>query len=182
MIKDSRYDNYTQLLTKVDEMFAGVSRRHQGQFSCRSGCHGCCQAGLTFTNVEASSIREWLAANPDVAAKISDAAQMFGDNDFCAMLDREGRCSIYEVRPMICRSHGMPVSWEADDALQSGDLQGVESRDVCPLNFDGVDLSALPKTDVLSLDKLNIVLSLINRKFDEEKSGTRFSVEELIPR
>ena len=97
-------------------------------------------------------------------------------------IDREGRCSIYEVRPMICRSHGMPVSWKADDALQSGDLQGVESRDVCPLNFDGVDLSVLPKTDVLSLDKLNIVLSLINRKFDEEKSGMRFSVEELIPR
>jgi hypothetical protein len=76
----------------------------------------------------------------------------------------------------------MPVSWDADDAIQSDDPQGVENRDVCPLNFEGVDLSALPKTDVLSLDKLNILLSLINRKFDEEKSEGRFGVEKLIPR
>ena len=173
MNKDSRYDNYTQLLAKVDAMFEAVRARHADKFQCASGCVGCCQPGLSVFNVEARKIGEWIDEHPDVVAKIQDKTLMLDDPDYCHLLDRKGRCTIYEVRPMICRSHGMPISW-------GGDEENPEERDVCPLNFEGEDLNNLPKSDILSIDKLNILLSLINRQFDPDLAEKRVLLREVI--
>jgi hypothetical protein len=68
----------------------------------------------------------------------------------------------------------MPVSWGASEEGSQ------EERDVCPLNFEGVNLQSLSKMDVLSLDKLNVLLSLINRQFDEENAGSRLELKEIL--
>jgi Fe-S-cluster containining protein len=174
MNQNNRYANYTQLLAKVDLMFNSVVERNPGQFQCQRSCYACCQPGLTISNIEATRIREWLSENADVFAKIRDSSTMMNDKNYCPLLDKSGLCSIYEVRPMICRSHGMPVSWGASE----GGSQ--EERDVCPLNFEGVNLQSLSKMDVLSLDKLNVLLSLINRQFDEENAGSRLELKEIL--
>ncbi|WP_235606770.1 YkgJ family cysteine cluster protein [Syntrophotalea acetylenivorans] len=55
----------------------------------------------------------------------------------CPLLGEDGACLVYEHRPMICRTHGLP---NIDDSGESfSDLY-------CTLNFDGID--------PLSLDKL----------------------------
>jgi uncharacterized protein len=203
--KNSRFNHYTQLLTDVDAMFSQVTHRHQGQFQCQSGCFGCCQAGLTVSNVEAARISEWLRDNGATLAKIRDRSHMLDHPDYCGLLDVDGRCLIYPVRPLICRSHGLPVSWEespgepafdVDDhasytltndpgssssETNSGDGVCVdEPRDVCPLNFEGIDLGTLAVSDVLSLEKLNVLLSLINIQFDLAQSGKRVALMDLI--
>lgn len=210
MDKHSRYNNYTQLLSKVDAMFAQVKARHEGQFQCIAGCFGCCQAGLTVSNVEATRISSWLSDHSAITAKIRDRSQMLNDPELCSLLDREGRCSIYEVRPVICRSHGMPVSFEEMPEEIGGDVndhssyvltnsvastnsEGLEpasensvntkideQRDVCPLNFEGEDLGALAEADVLSLEKLNVLLSLINIQFDKQHAGNRVPLMDLL--
>ena len=48
----------------------------------------------------------------------------------CAFLDERGSCRIYEDRPYVCRTQGLPLRWLEDD--QSG--RTVEFRDICPLN------------------------------------------------
>jgi Fe-S-cluster containining protein len=55
----------------------------------------------------------------------------------CPLLGEDGACLVYEHRPMICRTHGLP---NIDDSGESfSDLY-------CTLNFEGID--------PLSLDKL----------------------------
>ncbi len=176
MEQNNRYDHYTQLLEKVDLMFHGVQKRHADKFSCQRGCYGCCKPSLTVSFVEASRIAEWLKLNPAVLNRIQHRIAMLDDPDFCRMLDRDSACAIYEVRPLICRSHGLPVSWSEDDSVDGAK----ESRDVCPLNFDGFNLDDLSPQDVLSLDKINVLLSLINRAFDEERCDERVPLEHLV--
>jgi Fe-S-cluster containining protein len=43
----------------------------------------------------------------------------------CAFLASNNRCSIYEHRPAVCRSFGMPIKWAEGTA---------EARDICELN------------------------------------------------
>jgi uncharacterized protein len=189
MNKYNRYYNYTQLLSKVDAVFLAAQERHTGQFQCMAGCIGCCQAGLSVSNVEARRIGDWLLENPAVAAKIIDRTQMLDNPDYCSLLDSAGSCSIYDVRPLICRSHGMPVSMEEEPEVIAGDVndhskylltsQTADLRDVCPLNFEGVDLASISCEDVLSLEKLNVLLSLINIDFDQTNAGERVSLMTL---
>lgn len=189
MIKHNRYYNYTQLLSKVDAMFLAAKERQVDQFQCMAGCIGCCQAGLSVSNVEGRRISDWLLENLTVAAKIRDRTQMLNNPDYCSLLDSAGGCSIYDVRPLICRSHGMPVSMEEGPEVIPGDVndhskyvltsQTDELRDVCPLNFEGVDLASISREDVLSLEKLNVLLSLINIDFDKPHAGERVSLETL---
>ena len=72
----------------------------------------------------------------------------------------EDRCIVYEARPTICRTHGAPVQFRQENQLV---------RDVCPLNFtpstpDGpLPLHELPASDLIDLDRLNMLLALTNR-------------------
>ena len=48
----------------------------------------------------------------------------------------------------------------------------MENRlDVCPLNFEGVDLKTLPDTDLLSVDTLTAILTVSNMLFCSETGG-----------
>lgn len=73
----------------------------------------------------------------------------------CPLLE-DDRCTIYDDRPIICRSHGLPIQY----IDESGDKQ----RDVCPLNFAGqVPLHTLPNSDLLDVDRLNQMLAIVNQ-------------------
>ena len=141
MTKDNLYSNYTQLLVKVDEAFAAISARQSPMFACGPGCFSCCRSGLTVLPVEAHYIKDWLQNSPDVKTTIRDTNTMMGDSSYCGFLDKNGRCTIYEARPIICRSHGAPISWLKPDQ-DSGESK--ELRDVSPLNFKDVNISDCP--------------------------------------
>ena len=176
MSQHNVFQNYAQLLTKVDEFFGSVYARNSAKFSCAKGCYGCCRAGLSVAKVESDYIRRWLYEHPGERAKIKDLSKMRNDPDFCRFLDADGACSIYEVRPIICRTHGTPVSWTEED---DPDSNKNESRDVCPLNFEGVNLKELQSQDVISLDKLNTILSVITRHYTQSNEVIRESLQSI---
>ncbi len=171
----TKFNNYLQLMQRVDRKFADIQSKHPTSFSCRSGCFGCCKAGLTVTHVEAERIKVWLKRNADALqlAKESIASRHHG-KDYCGYLDQFGGCSIYEARPTICRSHGAPTLIASEGA--EGELVG----DVCPLNFTDVDLGAIDSGDWIRLDTLNYILAAIDKEFDPLKAGQRVSLEGLI--
>src|SRR5262249_7716586 len=88
---------------------------------CSTGCSDCCHVRLTITAVEAAAIRAhvagWppdqrraLAGGQTDRADPTDRTALPGDEtDRCAALDATGRCKIYEARPLVCRSHGVPI-------------------------------------------------------------------------
>lgn len=149
--------NYYQLLTeKVDHQFEKVYVKHASSFACKVGCHSCCQPDLTVSLVESEAIKSFLQNNPDRMKVVKElASENPHENTRCSMLSRDGTCSIYEIRPLICRSHGAPV------LVQLSETQ--EALDTCPLNFqEGLDV--LDSGDWINLETLNTLLALINHR------------------
>ena len=105
---------YAELAAKVDAFFKRVANRHGDDMQCGSGCSDCCHVRLTVTGVEAAAIRDEIAAWPpdQRAALAANAAAAPADR--CAALDPGGRCLIYQVRPIVCRSHGAPIRMRHD--------------------------------------------------------------------
>lgn len=74
-----------------------------GRHVCRKGCAWCCKVPVTVTAVEAAYIHSvygvpmnTLSTPPRVRLKV---------DDYCPLLDQEtGTCSVYEARPLACRS------------------------------------------------------------------------------
>ncbi len=75
---------------------------------CKAGCSGCCQDGLTVFALEADPIRQAVASHNEgtrarVRAQADDPARTT-----CALL-LDGQCVVYAERPLLCRSHGLPL-------------------------------------------------------------------------
>lgn len=149
-----------ELHAKVDAFFARVLARHGDDMQCQAGCADCCRVRLTVTSVEAAAIRALVASWPtarrralaDAAGAGADAA---GPADRCAALDEAGRCRIYAARPIVCRSHGVPVR------MRRGHLPVLE---VCPHNFTRTE----PAPDCV-LDQTT--LSALTLAIDREAGG-----------
>jgi len=125
-----------QLHRDVDEAAGDLARRHAARLECGRGCDTCCVDGISVFEVEATRIRRQHEALLATARPHAAGA--------CAFLDHEGACRIYEDRPYVCRTQGLPLRWfdEAEDGAT------VELRDICPLNDDpGLPLEALPAAD-----------------------------------
>src|SRR5262245_35503517 len=100
---------YSELASKVDAFFERVQERHGGDMMCGSGCSHCCHVRLSITGVEARAIRDELATWPADRKQTLAANVASARTDHCAALDASGRCLIYSVRPIVCRSHGAPI-------------------------------------------------------------------------
>lgn len=90
---------------------------HAPRLHCERGCSACCVDDLTVFEVEAARIR---VANPELLATGLPHA-----TGACAFLDAEGACRVYDERPYVCRTQGLPLRWVEGE---------VELRDICPLN------------------------------------------------
>lgn len=107
---------------------------HQKRLKCRLGCSSCCVDDLTIFSIEADHIRRHHGTLLSIG--IPHAIGM------CAFLDADGACRIYDERPYVCRTQGLPLRW-----LEQRADQTVELRDICPLNDenDALDpIEALP--------------------------------------
>lgn len=112
-----------ELTGKVDAFFARVAERHGADMACDTGCSDCCHVRLTITRVEAAAIRDLVSRwSREQRAGLADV----GPVSRCAALDASGRCKIYDARPLVCRSHGVPIR------LRQGSLPVVQA---CHHNF-----------------------------------------------
>jgi hypothetical protein len=166
---------YHELAAKVDAFFTRVLSRHGEEMRCGSGCSDCCRARLTVTGVEAAAIREGLEALEDEARERLGEQVIAGDPSACAALQGDGRCAIYEHRPLVCRSHGLPIRLSARRALPV--------IDACPKNFaSGGPASADPDC-VLDQTTLSTLLHAVDKSHAEETgraAGERVSLAEIL--
>ncbi len=143
---------YAALVNKVDAFWRAAVERQPGAFRCREACASCCHQQLSVRPVEAAAIQAHLGGLPTDRRRAL-VPQAGATDDACVFL-RDDRCTIYPVRPLICRTHGLAVR--------------VDGRvDHCPLNFDGVD----PRPEgILDLERINTLLVLVDRLFLEARS------------
>ncbi len=153
LLLDQLLVDYRQLVAKVDAHVTAVGEACADQLACRPGCDSCCRH-LTVTAVEAISLARALQALPAAeGAVLRERAGTAADGDACPLL-AGGLCLLYAARPLICRTHGLPLLVE-DEAGRRVDF--------CPQNFTGA--ASLPAALVLDLERLNTLLALINRQF-----------------
>ncbi len=136
------------LRRSVDEAFL----RAQGtcELVCGEGCDQCCRVDLSVFPVEAAPLRELLASLDQ--DRVQAIWARLESQQHCAFLV-EGRCAVYDQRPIICRSQGMPL------LLPDG------SRDICPENPDP---ATLPLEAHLALERLNTLLAILHRAHLQE--------------
>lgn len=126
---------------------------HARHLLCRKGCDGCCQTERTVAAVEYRALSEAVDRLP---AETRQRLRAQVDEEHCSLL-LDGACAVYEERPVICRSHGLPLVMEGQ-------------RDVCPLNFTEGDIDALPDDELLSVDALTAILVAVNQLYCQEES------------
>lgn len=163
-----RLRNYRQLTARVDELCARIEGEFREGIVCRRGCDGCCRH-LSLFPVEAAALASALAEAPvGLAAEIRERARAAAEDGPCPLL-KDGACLLYEARPLICRTHGLPLLGRRD---------GERFIDYCPLNFQG--LESLPASAVIDLETLNATLSAVNRLFVKESGGDEARAEERL--
>ncbi len=176
---------YQQLIEEVDRVTAELSDRYRAHLQCRAGCSACCHHHLSVFGVEARAIRDALVDLPStLQTRVEEQAravielEAMGAPVRCPLLIDE-RCSIYNRRPVICRTQGLPILMTAND--------GVEEVDWCPLNFTTPDAeNELDEDHLLRLDPLNLKLALVNLGdsrelgLGDETSGLRVTMAEII--
>jgi Fe-S-cluster containining protein len=180
-IKQDYMGHLNQLRSKVDDFFDNCFNKNQKEFSCKLGCDQCCHVSLSVSAVEAQAIIDWFdRLNQDmkiILKKLWESEQCKGKDleenlvSPCAFL-YEGKCSIYESRPIICRSHGLPLL-----RLENGK----NFLDCCSLNFQN---TTPPKEDMLDLERLNLILSTLNETYFKGQDRVALSSikEELCQR
>lgn len=109
---------YKELDAKCDSLVTS----HASNLKCQPGCTNCCIDGLSVFRVEAEFIR---TRNSELLKNTEPFP-----SGACAFLNGSGNCRIYEDRPYVCRTQGLPLRWF--DCLEDG--TPVEYRDICPEN------------------------------------------------
>lgn len=176
---------YHKFIKQVDELTAKLSERYSKHLVCCAGCSACCHHHLSVFPVEAEEVRKALEALPgEMRARVEERAREVtrreaeGGPVACPLL-LDDRCSIYQSRPLICRTQGLPLLIEAED----GQLE----VDFCPLNFTGPGaVDDLDEDHLVPLDALNLKLALVNLRYcremglNDEASGERRNMADII--
>ena len=153
---------------EVDARAGALAARHAERLQCKRGCSGCCLDDITVFEVEAQVLREKHGALLESGTPRAAGA--------CAFLDAEGACRVYEDRPYVCRTHGLPMAW-----VEERGEDFVELRDICPLNEQGAPIEELAPEDTWRIGPFEGRLRELQKRFSGGTLG-RISLRTLFAR
>ena len=141
-------ETYTRILNRADDFFRSVAAAQPQNLQCGRGCSLCCYGLFEIGSGDVPLIAEGLAnlhpmrrkmvirrAQEIVASSnhpdLRNCSPAEKDSFFertastpCPNLNESGECLMYENRPLVCRTFGLPLR-NADDYI----------GDICELNF-----------------------------------------------
>jgi Fe-S-cluster containining protein len=139
--------DYREIIERADAHFQEVARTQPAQLQC-NGCSLCCYGLFEIGSADIPVLAEGLSrlhparrkaiirrsvdiiaatAHPnlrEVSPQEKDAFFELTSSTRCPNLSDDGRCLVYEHRPLVCRTFGVPLR-DSDNYL----------GDVCELNF-----------------------------------------------
>jgi len=123
------------LYKQLEKEVTPIEKIHAQRLNCKKGCFDCCVDEISVFEIEAENIKSRYAE----FLKNEKA----GPLGACAFLDKDGGCRIYEDRPYVCRTQGLPLRW----IQEQKDGNYVELRDICPLNETDQKIEYLKPTE-----------------------------------
>jgi uncharacterized protein len=160
-------DALEKLYREVDQRVHDICALNRGRINCRQGCTSCCLDGITVFEVEAQNIRKH---SGDLL--VNGAPHREGA---CAFLGEDNTCRIYEHRPYVCRTQGLPLSWVEE--REDGSV--VELRDICPVNDAGEPIETLPAEHCWSIGTFELKLAAL-QALAGGKQAVRVSLRSLF--
>jgi len=168
---------YRQVVELADAFFERTQARHPGQMRCGDGCSLCCQQELEVLLVEAIVLLAALQREP-----ASRRANLGGEHG-CALLV-DDRCALYAARPLICRTHGLPIRQGSPTDLarqRAPAAASTASISCCELNF----LAGFPADAVLDGTRLHgalVIADAMVRRALGVDAPHRVSIRALVER
>lgn len=110
---------YHELAKQLECAVAWFDAKHPPlePIACRPGCAACCKQHVAVSPLELLALWHWLEARPSLLAALrapiaTAAAQIRGTHRearflrriACPLLAADGRCQVYEARPLLCRA------------------------------------------------------------------------------
>ena len=163
----------------MDGSVAAIEHRRADAITCHAGCESCCHAELTVSDVEAASVRAGLDALEAVdRERVRErAASPISSTPRCVMLEADGRCAIYNARPLVCRTQGHALQYPDGVIPANALFARTKTGGVtwCPLNY--TNEAPLP-ADIIDAERIDTILAVVNRRF-EGRSDERVSLRSL---
>ncbi|MBU0968257.1 MAG: YkgJ family cysteine cluster protein [Proteobacteria bacterium] len=123
MVDRDFMQEYRDLVGRIDGEIKKTAELYGGRLRCSPGCSTCCTISSVLP-LEAALLRQAIG-RLDEQVKKKIQSQAAGSS--CPLLvDR--LCVVYQSRPLICRTHGLPI------AYVDYERQAIEVS-ACPLNF-----------------------------------------------
>lgn len=161
--------DYRRLVEKVDALCNHITREHTKDITCHKGCSGCC-LHISIFWVEAINLAAALSTMPqDTIAQIRSMAKTAQGSATCPLLHNH-ICQLYPYRPLICRTHGLPII-----VARNGEC----IVDFCPNNFQ--ETTSLSGNSIIDLERLNTMLAAINALFVKQYFHDAPPATERIP-
>ena len=160
------FEQYKLLRTEIDNHSKKIENEHSDQIQCKKGCDMCCM-DYSILPIEFHSILNDLKENkliPETLAKAKDDECIFLINHVC---------TIYNQRPIICRTHGLPLLF----MNENNDWE----LSACDLNFTDFNFEEFTLDNTFPQDKYNSKLFMLNKKFISEVKDKEYDEFDLIP-
>lgn len=156
------FEKYFELRKKTDANVEKLVALHGSNIVCKPKCASCC-VNLTVFQIEFESIKHEMGKDGfDIGSVV------FDDQATCGFL-KDDLCQIYKYRPIICRTHGIPISFQNDD----DPAEPYIAVSFCDLNFPDIDIDdddddnyegvCFDDNNTLNIDELNEELFKINQ-------------------
>jgi uncharacterized protein len=163
-MENKSFKDYLKLRDEVDEQCSRLWNIHSQNMQCKSGCSSCCQA-FRILPIEFYYILD------QIKNQKIDVNQNASDKECVFLIDN--KCSIYEHRPIICRTHGYPMS-RLNEEVEAYEIS------FCPLNFKEYNFENFNAENLFSEDVYNSKLFMLNKKFVIDFKGKRYESLELV--
>ena len=163
MPKSQTFQKYLALRDEIDQQCARLYDMHASHLKCREGCDQCCMDFSIFP-VEFYAIRE--QAGSDLKR-----GQIPNAQGACPFLVNH-RCVIYDARPIICRTQGLPLLFMGEEEWELS---------ACELNFTCFDFGEFHEGNTFPQDHYNSRLYLVNKEFVASLPGQPYQPGDLIP-
>ena len=160
------FSPYHQLRKEIDSFCGSLEKMHLNHLNCKKGCDLCCMAISVFPV-------EFYAIQAELDLESLSRLPVPRDEVQCRYLI-DHSCTIYDSRPVICRTHGLPLLY-----------MGMESDEyelsLCELNFTEYDFEDFDEENTFPMDRINSQLYQINKNFVAGYEGGKYGEQDRIP-
>uniref|UniRef100_A0A7V3E8U1 YkgJ family cysteine cluster protein n=1 Tax=Ignavibacterium album TaxID=591197 RepID=A0A7V3E8U1_9BACT len=144
---------------EVDKLTSELNLKHKSRLKCKAGCFSCCVDNITVFDIEAENIKQHYSELLE--------NELPHPEGYCAFLNEKGECRIYEHRPYVCRTQGLPLRWIEE--INEEEL--IEMRDICPLNEEGEPIVNIKPEDCWTIGPFEEKLASIQRNYSDKPMG-----------